>query len=144
VPSSARRKPARFPRCGCTGIAGPDSPAAGNASSTLSAGADTRPARPRSPSVCRVRSFSPRPSGTNLDIATGNRLVSISPTAPVSRPEVPMLMFSRFAVPSRSLGLGDSADRPPLQIWMNNDRRFREGDRVRLRWMPTSTVTSWS
>jgi hypothetical protein len=24
------------------------------------------------------------------------------------------------------------ADRPPLQIWMNNDRRFREGERVRL------------
>jgi len=23
-------------------------------------------------------------------------------------------------------------ERPPLQIWMNNDRRFREGDRVRL------------
>lgn len=23
-------------------------------------------------------------------------------------------------------------DRPPLQIWMNNDRRFREGERVRL------------
>ena len=23
-------------------------------------------------------------------------------------------------------------DRPPLSIWMNNDRRFREGDRVRL------------
>lgn len=25
-----------------------------------------------------------------------------------------------------------SADRPPVRLWMNNDRRFREGDRVRL------------
>jgi uncharacterized protein DUF4384 len=25
-----------------------------------------------------------------------------------------------------------SADRPPLQIWMNNDRRFREGERARV------------
>ena len=33
---------------------------------------------------------------------------------------------------SASTASAAPTDRPPLQIWMNNDRRFREGERVRL------------
>src|SRR5437870_2663792 len=37
--------------------------------------------------------------------------------------------LSVLGAPTTSAG---PTDKPPVQIWMNNDRRFREGDRVRL------------
>ena len=41
-----------------------------------------------------------------------------------------LILLASLAAAAPTASVAD--DRPPLQIWMNSDRRFREGERVRL------------
>ena len=43
-----------------------------------------------------------------------------------------LLLYSLLTAAGSSTASAATTERPPVQIWMNNDRRFREGDRVRL------------
>lgn len=43
-----------------------------------------------------------------------------------------LLLYSLLTAVGSSTASAATTDRPPVQIWMNNDRRFREGERVRL------------
>jgi Domain of unknown function (DUF4384) len=43
-----------------------------------------------------------------------------------------LLLYTALTVVGSPAAPAVLNDRPPLQIWMNNDRRFRAGDRVRL------------
>jgi len=43
-----------------------------------------------------------------------------------------LLLYSLLTAAGSPAASALPTDRPPVQIWMNNDRRFREGERVRL------------